>query len=254
MASPNALRQVFDQVVDRLGADLVAGRFERDVLPVEADLAAELGIGRSLLREAMKVLSSKGLVSVRPGSGTRLQPREQWNLLDADVLDWVGRSTQGLRHAFEIVELRLVVEPPASRLAALRATLAERQAIAAACSALEACVGAQEAIAERDVAFHRAVLRASHNPLLGSLATLLGHAVQAQVRRTTDHPGAFERGLPLHRAVARAIDDGDAAAAEQAARRLVLMPYEDLAGRLRLAEGKRLAAGKRLRRTQAARH
>ncbi len=240
MVTLGSPRSVFSQTVDRLGASLVADAFPDGMLPIEADLAASLGVGRNLLRESVKVLASKGLVDVKPKRGTRLRPRAEWNLLDPDVLDWIGRSAHSTRHSFDVVEFRLIVEPLAGRLAALRATDAERDAIEAACLALEACAGEPALIAERDLAFHGAIHLASHNALLGSIGALLGIAMQTQVRTTTDHPGAFERGLALHREVTQAIRQRDAAWAEDAARRLVLMPYGDLADRLAVPELQRL--------------
>ena len=204
-------------------------------LPVEADLAGQLGVSRNLLREAMKALASKGLVEVRPRSGTRVRPRADWHLLDPDVLGWLDAVGQRLPHAFDLVEFRLIVEPAASRLAALRASAAENEAgIAAACTALEACCGHPELVPARDIAFHRSILAASHNSVLNHLGSLIASLMQLQVTTTTDHPGAFERGLPLHRELTEAIRRGDAMAAEDASRRLVAMPYQDLAGRLRL--------------------
>ncbi len=245
MATPRPPRSIFSQIVDRLGASLVADAYPDGVLPVEAELATSLGVGRNLLREAIKVLASKGLVDVKPKRGTRLRLRAEWNLLDPDVLDWVGRSAHSTRHSLDVVEFRLIVEPLASHLAALRATAAERASIETACAALEACLGEPSLIAERDLAFHGAIHLASHNALLGSIGALLGTAMQAQVRTTTDHPGAFERGLPLHREVTQAIREGDAAWAEEASRRLVLMPYGDLADRLAVPERQRLSAPSR---------
>ena len=87
----------------------------------------------------------------------------------------------------------------------------------------------------RDIAFHGSILAASHNSVLNHLGSLIASLMQLQVTTTTDHPGAFERGLPLHRELTEAIRRGDAAAAEDASRRLVVMPYQDLAGRLHLA-------------------
>jgi GntR family transcriptional regulator, galactonate operon transcriptional repressor len=202
------------------------------VLPVEPQLAAELGVSRNLLREAVKVLASKGLLDVGPRSGTRVRPQPDWHLLDPDVLAWLDSSGQRLERSFGLVEFRLIVEPAASYLAALRATEAERRGILVALEALEACVGHPELVPARDIAFHRSVHAASHNPVLNHLGSLVSSLMQIQVMTTTDRPGDFERGLPLHRELAEAIARGAAEAAEDASRRLVRMPYEDLRARL----------------------
>ena len=239
MRADVAPRSVFRQVMDNLGGRIVGGDWPPGtVLPVEQELALRLGVGRNLLREAVKVLASKGLVEVRPKSGTRVLPKPVWNLLDPDVLGWLADAGQELRHAFDLVEIRLILEPQASRLAALRASAEERAGVEAACAALEACVGHPELVAARDLAFHQAIHVASGNALLGSLGRLLCSTMRAQVRITTDAPGLFERGLPLHREVAAAIAGGDADWAEAASRRLVLMPYDDIAGRLQMPKAR----------------
>jgi GntR family transcriptional regulator, galactonate operon transcriptional repressor len=191
-----------------------------------------LDVSRNLLREAVKVLASKSLLDVGPRSGTRVRPQPDWRLLDPDVLAWLDSSGQRLERSFGLVEFRLVVEPAASYLAALRATAAERRATMAALEALDACVGRPELVPLRDIAFHRSIHAASHNPVLNHLGSLISSLVQIQVMTTADRPGDFERGLPLHRELAEAIARGAALEAEGVSRRLVRMPYEDLRARL----------------------
>lgn len=233
-------RSIFRQVVDTLGAAVLRGDYGDGPLPVEADLAASLGVGRNLLREAVKVLASKNLVVVGPKIGTRALPQSEWNLLDPDVLLWLSETDGAMTHSFDLVEFRLIVEPRAAHLAALRATAAEREAIATAYAAYEECLSRPELIFDRDFTFHQAIHIASHNALLASIGWRLGTMMRRQVLTTTDYPGAFERGLPLHRELAEAIAAQDAGWAEDTAFRLVMMPYDDLAGRLDVPTNRRL--------------
>jgi len=234
-------RSLHEQVVDEIGLRIVRGDFaETGTLPTEPRLAAELGISRNVLREAIKVLISKGLIDVRPKSGMRIRPQSDWTLLDRQVLNWFDLAGQRLHHSFDLVEFRLIVEPKAAYLAALRATPAEKRAIDEACTALEACIGHPEWVAERDLAFHHSILAASHNLILDHLGLLVSSLMQIQVLMTTDAPGAFERGLPLHRQMTDAILSADAERAEQLSRRLVQMPYDDLGKRMRLKPAQRL--------------
>jgi DNA-binding FadR family transcriptional regulator len=138
------------------------------------------------------------------------------------------------------VEFRLIIEPRAAHLAALRATEAERAHITASYQAYEECLTRPELIVDRDLVFHQAIHTASHNTLLASIGWRLGTMMRRQVLTTTDYPGAFERGLPLHKELAEAIADRDARWAEEVAIRLVVMPYEDLAGRLQVPAAQRL--------------
>jgi DNA-binding FadR family transcriptional regulator len=235
-----APRTVFRQVVDTLGAAVLRGDYGEGPLPVEAELAASLGVGRNLLREAIKVLASKNLVVVGPKIGTRALPRSQWNLLDPDVLLWLSETEGAMTHSFDLVEFRLIIEPRAAHLAALRATEAERAHITASYEAYEECLTRPELIVDRDLVFHQAIHTASHNTLLASIGWRLGTMMRRQVLTTTDYPGAFERGLPLHKELAEAIAARDAPWAEEVAVRLVVMPYEDLAGRLQVPAAQRL--------------
>ena len=102
---------------------LEAEREERTlVFPNEADLCQQLGVSRTIVREAIKVLADKGMVEVRRRLGTRATPRSAWNQLDADILGWradLGPDAGFLR---DLCEVRLAIEPTAAGFAAVRAS------------------------------------------------------------------------------------------------------------------------------------
>ena len=234
-------RGLHDQVVDELGLRIVRDEFGNEgLLPTEPKLGAELGVSRNALREAIKVLVGKGLLEVRPKTGMRVRPKSEWNLLDRSVLDWQASSKPRLRHAFELVEFRLIVEPRASYLAAKRATKQERKAILEACARLETCVAHPADIPETDITFHTLIHLASHNALLIYLGRLVGSLMSMQVRMTTENLEFFKKGLPFHRKLAEAIARRDAEDAEAMSSALVQMPYDDLADRLRVKAAVRL--------------
>jgi GntR family transcriptional regulator, galactonate operon transcriptional repressor len=234
-------RGLHEQVVDELGLRIVRDEFGREgLLPTEPELGAELGVSRNALREAIKVLVGKGLLEVRPKTGMRVRPKSDWNLLDRSVLDWHASSQLRVRHAFELVEFRLIVEPRASYLAAKRATKQERKAILEACARLEDCVSHPDDIAETDIVFHNLIHRASQNALLIYLGKLVGSLMSIQVKLTTEDIKLFKKGLPYHRKLAEAIADKDVERAEAMSIALVRMPYSDLADRLRVKSSDRL--------------
>ncbi len=234
-------RGLHDQVVDELGLRIVRDEFGNEgVLPTEPKLGAELGVSRNALREAVKVLVSKGLLEVRPKTGMRVRPKSDWNLLDRSVLGWHASGKLRVRHAFDLVEFRMIVEPRASYLAARRATKQERKAILQACGRLEECVAHPADIPETDIAFHRLIHLASHNALLNYLGKLVGSLMSMQVKMTTENLELFKKGLSYHRKLAEAIDRKDADDAEAASTALVQMPYDDLASRLRVKPAVRL--------------
>jgi DNA-binding FadR family transcriptional regulator len=202
-------------VVDELGRRIVGGVWEpRHPLPVEDLLAAEIGVSRGALREAVKALVAKGMLHVRPRTGTRVLPPEHWNHLDRDVLRWkqAEDATALLR---DTSELRRIVEPEAARLAAGRAGPDDVRALYDALAAMEAAAAepGRSGYVEADIAFHRALLDAGGNRLLGSLGRAIGIALEHSFLVSTQTPGAVEASLPGHRAIVEAVAAGDPAAA-----------------------------------------
>jgi len=119
-----------------------------------------------VVREAIKTLAAKGLLSVRPRHGTHVRPRRDWSLLDRDVLSWVVGDDEPDRDLLlAIQEVRSIIEPAAAALAAERATRSDRGRINAALAAMETAPDQASAIAA-DKAFHLAILDATHNPVL----------------------------------------------------------------------------------------
>ncbi|MFJ9721650.1 FadR/GntR family transcriptional regulator [Streptomyces sp. NPDC101209] len=220
------------RVVDELGRRIVGSAWEPgDALPVEDVLAAEIGVSRGALREAVKALESKGMLHVRPRTGTRVLPAEHWNHLDRDVLRWkqAGDATALLR---DTGELRRIVEPEAARLAARRAGPDDVRALHDALAAMEAAAaepGRGGGYVEADIAFHRALLDASGNRLLGSLGRAVDIALEHSFLVSTQTPGAAAASLPGHRAVVAAVEARDAAAAASAVLAIIEAAEEEIA-------------------------
>jgi len=76
-------------MLDHLGKVIVTGGYDDRPFPTEAELSIQHGVSRSVTREAVKMLTAKGLLSARPRQGTIVQPRSSWNLFDADILRWL---------------------------------------------------------------------------------------------------------------------------------------------------------------------
>jgi len=197
------------QVVEWLGRRIVSGELSDGAqLPNEADLAAQLKVSRGGVREAVKALAAKGLVEPRPRLGTRVLPREQWNLMDREVIDWHGHVADP---AFldDLLELRLMVEPAAAQLAAERAS---REQIAVLESAYEGMAKhasrlpkAEAAFVEADLTFHLTLLRASGNRLIEQLGRLLETSLYHGLEASSHAPGGVHATLPLHRGVLLAV-------------------------------------------------
>lgn len=219
------------RVVDELGRRIVGGAWEPgDPLPVEDALAAEIGVSRGVVREAVKALVAKGMLRIRPRTGTRVLPPEHWNHLDRDVLRWkqAGDATALLR---DTSELRRIVEPEAARLAAARADPDDVRALYDSLAAMEAAAAApgRSGYVEADTTFHRALLDASGNRLLGSLGRAVDIALEHSFLVSIQTPGAVEASLPGHRAIVEAIEARDPAAAAAAVLAVIEAAEQEIA-------------------------
>ena len=213
------------QVVEWLGRRIVSGELSHgSQLPNEAELAAELKVSRGGVREAVKALAAKGLVEPRPRLGTRVLPREQWNLMDREVIDWHGRAAAP-DFLDDLLELRLMVEPGAARLAAERATEEQLADLEAAYAGMAEHApelpAAEQAFVDADLTFHLTLLRASGNQLIQQLGRLLETSLLHGLEASSHAPGGVTATLPLHRAVLLAVRGRRPTAAARAMHKLI---------------------------------
>ena len=226
MPHPSMHRKLYEYVEEEIGLRIVKGLyFPRETLPNEDALCREFGVSRGVIREAIKVLGKKGLVLPRPKIGTRIQPRSSWNLFDGDVLVWKLKAGQQIEFLEQVTEVRSVIESQAVKLAARRASLAEVAAIERHYQHLAAVLSAEsvydyERYLQADMAFHSAILEASHNELLAQIGSTIRHAVQTARRADIQKLEVLLESLPLHAAMARAIAGHDPQAAQDACRNM----------------------------------
>lgn len=180
-----------------LNGDLKPG----DQLPPETQLLEETGVSRTTMREAVKLLVSKGLVEAKPKSGTRVRPSTDWSLLDPTVLRWQFDNRDDLQELISLFEIRRLIEPEAAALAAARSTDAKRAAIGIAYDALVVSSETQINLIEADVDFHLSVLNAAENKYLLALGTVIEMAIKSTARFSRLRPGGLQYSLPLHKTV-----------------------------------------------------
>src|SRR5918996_3378534 len=194
------------QIVHAIGLQILSGEIQPgEVLPLDSALPAS----RTVLREAIKVLAAKGLVESRPKTGTRVRPRQSWNLLDPDVLAWQREGAPSALFLRKLTEVRQIVEPAAAELAAQRATAREVAVMEEAFSDMESALAARELDYERfdlaDMRFHRAILQACHNDLLEQMSAVVVGALLVSFQATSRLSGRARASLPNHRAILEAI-------------------------------------------------
>ncbi len=221
-------RSLHGQVAHEIGARIIRGELAPgDTLPNEADLSVELGVSRTALREAIKLLAAKGLVESRPKTGTRIRPRSSWNMLDPDVLSWLVSDGAFEDYADDLFEMRRVIEPAAAAIAAKRGDKAAIAEIEKAYADMVAVGEDVEAGVNPDLRFHQGILDATGNEFIAPLGALIDSALATSFRISSSRPGAKINSLPRHEAVLKAIIAGNSERARKAMEVLLSDAMED---------------------------
>ena len=224
-----------EQVLNAIGGRIISGELSPgDVLPKEDTLSEQYEVSRTVIREAVKGLAARGLVESRPKVGTIIRSRDDWQMLDPSVLEWVASSTPENEFMLKLADVRLAIEPGMAGIAARSATDEDIENITAAYNQLEAAQGDDAAWAKADLAFHAAIVNACKNDFLtyivrairkplysrrlinASLASLLGPDDVVE-----PYESVRDEVLSRHQAVVKAIQQRDEEAAELATDRLL---------------------------------
>ncbi|ASQ97460.1 MULTISPECIES: FadR/GntR family transcriptional regulator [Streptomyces] len=229
--TPYARRGVHGQTVEALARRILGGEIPEGATLDLVALQSELDVSLTALRESLKVLAAKGMVDARQKRGTFVRNRSDWNLLDADVLRWQfhsDRTTDADRALLRnLAEVRSIIEPAAVRLAAERRTDADLAALDAAVDAMGAGGSDAAHAVEADLAFHRALLVATHNELLERMEMVIESGLAHRDRIVHSSPHSQDP-VPAHRAVLDAVRAQDPRAAEAAMRALLDQAGRDL--------------------------
>lgn len=220
-------------LLEAVGKAIVVGHYDDSPFPTEAELAQQYAVSRSVTREAVKMLTAKGLLVARPRKGTTVQPPRAWNLFDPDVLRWMLERKFSLDLLRQFNELRIAIEPMAAVIAARAATAEGIAGIAAGYERMVAAEAGDDDPLEADIAFHIAILEASANPFYAQFRDVVTTALRTSIRFTNRFKGRTA-SLPQHRAVLTAIEARDAEAARVAMSALI----EDVMALIADAEAK----------------
>ncbi|MGA0934246.1 MAG: FadR/GntR family transcriptional regulator [Pseudohongiellaceae bacterium] len=228
---PHQPKNLNAQLVEALGQRIIDGHYkEGEQLPVEADLCAEFGVSRSIMREATKILSAKGLLASRPRIGTLVRQRQHWNLLDTQVLAWITKTMKPKAYLDMMFEARLAIEPRASAIAAEKATREDIRRIRQAYNDMADATTLDESI-EPDIRFHQAIMDATHNDIIRYMGHTLHSTLAVSIQLTSWHQDIHYASLPRHEAIYLAIADRKPQQALEATRDLLMASRQDFDAR-----------------------
>jgi DNA-binding FadR family transcriptional regulator len=221
---------VHASLANEIGLRIVRGDYPPGtILPNEAKWAETFDVSRSAVREAIKMLMAKSLLSSRPKIGSWVEPKERWNLLDRDVLGWYATSPDRESFLRTVQEFRYIIEPEATAFAAIRRSDEQMEEISLACAAM----GRATSLSERtqaDTRFHLAILHASGNDLLVPLGVLIESALNHLFAFVTREKNDLRHAQDLHEAIVKHIRLRRPEAARNAVRKL-LANTDEIIGR-----------------------
>lgn len=199
------------QVTNELGKAIVAGNYNTETgLPTEAQLCEVYGISRTAIREAVKMLAAKGLISSRPRQGIRVESEDNWNLYDTSVLKWLLESNPSLYVLKEFLQVRLAIEPQAAALAARKGDQAAIAEIKIALDKIQAVAEDSEGVMhEPKLVFHTAILHASGNRFFYQLRDFIRTALNVSVQHTAQAKSNKKATVEEYLKVYNAIASGD---------------------------------------------
>ncbi|QMV21445.1 FCD domain-containing protein [Streptomyces sp. SCUT-3] len=221
-------RGLHGQLVQQLGQMIVSGDLGADRPLVPEEIGQRFEVSRTVVRESLRVLEAKGLVSARPNVGTRVRPVSDWNLLDPDIIEWRAFGPQREDQRRELFELRAAIEPLAARLAAGHGRAEGRQRLADMVEIMGHAVGQGDAVtfSRADAEFHGVLLQAAGNRMLDHLSGIVSSALQVSGAPALGCDRVTETCVAGHLRLVDALAAGDAGAAETAMRALLTVHPE----------------------------
>ncbi|KAB0537418.1 FadR/GntR family transcriptional regulator [Pseudochrobactrum saccharolyticum] len=221
--------RVQKSITATLAADILNGRFKPgSMLPRENDLCEEYGVSRTVIRETIKTLESKGLVRGKPRIGTVVCEQDDWNLLDQQVLDWLGPRIVDLDLLLCVLEARRAIEPVAAELATQRASAMDIAALEIAWNKMNEAGSDIEAFTQGDVDFHIALLRASHNQVFRQLCGIIEAALRYTLYTSNDAVASRDEAISEHLELIEAIRLRDKERARNSSNKMLDLAARDL--------------------------
>jgi DNA-binding FadR family transcriptional regulator len=227
-ASTFRRERLHDRMIRQVALGVIRGEIGQGELSTEGDLCRHFQVSRTILREAVKVLAAKGLIELRPKTGMHVRPRNEWNLVDPDLLGWLCEAGVDEMFVRDLCEVRSIVEPAAAELAAKRATDDEIESLLNWYHLIEVNTDNEAARLEADRNFHATIFVACHNVFLTQMNATVGAAIRATQQIGVHLPDVMEESVQVHKEVAEAIARHESAGARKAMERLVKQSTEHI--------------------------
>ncbi len=229
-AQPARRPRVRRNVTAAIAEDICAERYASgSTLPRENDLCEIYGVSRTVIRESLKVLESKGLVRGKPRIGTSVCDKDDWNILDQDVLEWMGPHIADFDILGSILEARRTIEPAAAEYAAERATAREIADLENAWQQMRDSGDDPESFTEADVTFHKVLLGASHNQVFQRLSSAMHAGLKYALHASNVAADSRDEAIAVHGELVEALRLRDRDAARACAHRMLDLAARDLA-------------------------
>ncbi|MFF5531895.1 FadR/GntR family transcriptional regulator [Streptomyces cinerochromogenes] len=221
-------RGLHGQLVQQLGQMIVSGDLGADRPLVPEEIGQRFEVSRTVVRESLRVLEAKGLVSARPNVGTRVRPVSDWNLLDPDIIEWRAFGPQRDDQRRELSELRWTIEPLAARLAAGHGREEVQQRLCDMVEIMSHAMAQGDALtySRADTEFHAMLIQIAGNRMLEHLSGIVSAALQVSGGPVTGCDRPNEASLAQHARIVDALGTGDGTAAEAAMRQLLTVHPE----------------------------
>ncbi|MEU5598723.1 FadR/GntR family transcriptional regulator [Streptomyces sp. NPDC020298] len=221
-------RGLHGQLVQQLGQMIVSGDLGADRPLVPEEIGQRFEVSRTVVRESLRVLEAKGLVSARPNVGTRVRPVSDWNLLDPDVIEWRAFGPQRDDQRRELSELRWTIEPLAARLAAGHGREDVQQRLSDMVEIMSHAMTQGDALtfSRADAEFHALLIQIAGNRMLEHLYGIVSAALQVSGGPVTGCERPNEASVAHHARIVDALGTGDGVAAEAAVRQLLTVHPE----------------------------
>ncbi|MFJ2566451.1 MULTISPECIES: FadR/GntR family transcriptional regulator [unclassified Streptomyces] len=221
-------RGLHGQLVQQLGQMIVSGDLGADRPLVPEEIGQRFEVSRTVVRESLRVLEAKGLVSARPNVGTRVRPVSDWNLLDPDIIEWRAFGPQRDDQRRELSELRWTIEPLAARLAAGHGREDIHQRLSDMVEIMGHALGQGDALtfSRADAEFHSLLIQIAGNRMLDHLSGIVSAALQVSGGPVTGCDRPNEASVAQHARIVDGVVAGDGTAAEGAMRQLLTVHPE----------------------------